>query len=138
MQPRPRLCCVVDCFVYTQPVHVLQPRFIVLCLLMCCRGCKRSFHPVFVLASGQRALLWWCKNAGHPPLTRQTKILSSAPHRCRPFYTAVLPTFPGHYIIYIIYMPTARLNVQLAYKRGGTGTNWHVNYVDYVASSGGQ
>ena len=84
MLPRPRLCYVVDRFVYTPPVYFLQPRFIGLCLLMCCRGCQRSFYPVFVLASGQRALLWWGKNAGHPPLTRQT---SSAPHRCRPFYT---------------------------------------------------
>ena len=94
-------CCLLLCF---ELLH------------MCCRGCKRSFYPVFVLASGQRALLWWGKNTGRPSLTRQTKILSSAPHRCRPFYPAVLPTFPGHNIIYIIYMPTARLITRTALR----------------------
>ena len=72
-----------------------------------------SLVPRPLPCSARKRLLSWRAGSGHEtrptrlPLTRQKKILSSAPHRCRPFYTAVLPTFPGHYIIYIIYMPTA-------------------------------
>ena len=111
---------------FTKQVAGELTRTAKVCALFClvvgfCVG-ERSCRPVYVLTGSQSGLLWSDKDAPHPPFTGPVKMLSPTPHQCAALFIprccGVFQRARNQLFMRLLHL----LNVQSAYKRGGTGT----------------